>query len=293
MNTKIKDISNQKYGKLIPLKLADPPSKNGNAIWICQCECGETREVFARSLKRGETYACAICTKRIVSKKLTSLDTFGRKEAKAKGQLFYEGSPCKKGHGSKRRVSNGSCVICESEKQKIYKANKTCIFCGKIFQGRPTLKTCSKECQINTRRKTKRDSIKKFRETQEGYIESTLRARINSALRSRGDNKKGSTFQLTGKTSKELLDYFEENFNNLLNWDERGSWHVDHIRPCSSFNLNSKSQQKVCFNWRNLQILSANKNLVKSSQYKREDEIIWTKKMRDLGYKGELFLKYN
>ena len=36
-----------------------------------------------------------------------------RKEAIIKGEKYYKGNPCKKGHSGKRYVSNGGCIECE------------------------------------------------------------------------------------------------------------------------------------------------------------------------------------
>ena len=80
-----------------------------------------------------------------------------------------------------------------------------------------------------------------------------------------------------------------------MSWENRSlsTWHIDHIRPCESFDLTDKEQQKVCFNYRNQQPLPAKENLSKNNSYSAEDEMLWVKRMRDLGYEGELFLKYH
>jgi hypothetical protein len=46
------------------------------------------------------------------------------------------------------------------------------------------------------------------------------------------------------------------------NWGKFG-WHIDHIRPCASFDLSKKSEQLKCFNYSNLQPLWAVENLKK------------------------------
>ena len=52
-----------------------------------------------------------------------------------------------------------------------------------------------------------------------------------------------------------------------MNWKNYGTgWHIDHIRPCSSFNLRKKSEQYKCFNYKNLQPLWYLDNLIKGTK---------------------------
>ena len=50
------------------------------------------------------------------------------------------------------------------------------------------------------------------------------------------------------------------------NWSIKG-WHIDHIRPCSSFDLSDPTQQKECFHYTNLQPLWASENLKKNNKW--------------------------
>ena len=40
-----------------------------------------------------------------------------------------------------------------------------------------------------------------------------------------------------------------------------------NIKPCNSFDLSDPSQQKECFNYTNLQILTKEENLTKGDKY--------------------------
>lgn len=60
----------------------------------------------------------------------------------------------------------------------------------------------------------------------------------------------------------------EESFLDGMNWGNYGApkgWHVDHIRPCASFNLSDPEQQGECFHYTNLQPLWAKDNIKKQS----------------------------
>ena len=46
-----------------------------------------------------------------------------------------------------------------------------------------------------------------------------------------------------------------------------GEWHVDHIKPCASFDLTDPKQQEICFHYTNLQPLWAIDNIKKGSKF--------------------------
>jgi hypothetical protein len=50
------------------------------------------------------------------------------------------------------------------------------------------------------------------------------------------------------------------------NWALDG-WHIDHIRPCCSFDLTDPEQQKKCFHYSNLQPLWAEENWSKGGKW--------------------------
>ncbi len=49
-----------------------------------------------------------------------------------------------------------------------------------------------------------------------------------------------------------------------MSLDNYGELHVDHIKPCASFDLSDPEQQRLCFNYKNLQPLWAADNLSKA-----------------------------
>ena len=44
-------------------------------------------------------------------------------------------------------------------------------------------------------------------------------------------------------------------------------WHIDHIKPCASFDLTDPKQQQQCFHYSNLQPLWWYDNLSKGDKY--------------------------
>ena len=50
------DITGIRYGMLQAIEFAG--SHNGHALWLCQCDCGEFKEVLAKKLKEGKILSC-------------------------------------------------------------------------------------------------------------------------------------------------------------------------------------------------------------------------------------------
>ena len=121
-----------------------------------------------------------------------------------------------------------------------------------------------------------------------------LRKRILGLLKRTGDYKEESCLELIGAEVDDIRNYLESQFIEGMSWNNwtKNGWHLDHLRPCATFDLSDKQQQKVCFNWRNLQPLWGNENTTKRDKYTPIDETEWVERMLSLGYEGELFLKY-
>lgn len=98
-------------------------------------------------------------------------------------------------------------------------------------------------------------------------MELNLRQRVRMALKAQGARKTGKTFDLVGMSGKELRSHLEGQFKDGMSWENYGKWHIDHKRPCASFNLIDPAEQKLAFHYSNLQPLWAKDNLVKSSKY--------------------------
>ena len=71
---------------------------------------------------------------------------------------------------------------------------------------------------------------------------------------------------LTGCTIPYLRGYLEGKFKEGMTWENYGSWHVDHIKPCASFDLTKKEEQEKCFHYTNLQPLWALENIKKGKK---------------------------
>lgn len=97
-----------------------------------------------------------------------------------------------------------------------------------------------------------------------------MRGRLSHAVKQ--GQKSAGTAELVGCDLKSLRKHLESKFTPQMNWDNYGSyWHIDHIRPCASFDLTDPEQQRICFHWTNLQPLEAKENIRKGAR------LDWTK----------------
>ena len=101
-----------------------------------------------------------------------------------------------------------------------------------------------------------------------------LNARIRKAVHGslKGLKRGRSWVDLTGYTLADLRAHLAALFVDGMSWENYGDWHVDHIRPLSSFAITGPDCPEFRAAWAltNLQPLWARDNLVKGSRWKPE-----------------------
>jgi len=112
-------------------------------------------------------------------------------------------------------------------------------------------------------RKEKNEYNLKYFKNPLNKLIKNLRSRVLHAIKN--NIKSVHTEELLGCSIEYLKTHLEKQFKKNMswnNWNQKG-WHIDHIRPCYSFDLSKKSEQLKCFNYSNLQPLWATENLKK------------------------------
>jgi hypothetical protein len=116
--------------------------------------------------------------------------------------------------------------------------------------------------------KDKRNSyIKNKKKTNIQYkLSCNLRNRLNSAVN--GNYKSGSAVKDLGCSVEEFKSYLESKFQPGMSWDNwtKDGWHIDHIKPLTSFDLTDRNQLLEACHYTNLQPLWATDNLSKSDK---------------------------
>jgi hypothetical protein len=213
-----------------------------------------------------------------------------KKEKPATTEFFYKCKKVKSG-------LSGSCKVCCAEKQRKFQQSEK----GKEWRKKYDKSEIAKETYSRySKSKKGRDRAKKFYDSEKGQeyhknyrsredlksvrakytrdwrnnnpsakIADNLRRRLNKSIERGQMNKKSdSTMSLVGCSPKMLIDHLESLFTEGMSWDNYGidGWHIDHILPCASFDLNDPLQQIKCFHYTNLQPLWALDNIKKSDK---------------------------
>jgi len=207
-----------------------------------------------------------------------------------------------KSNWARTKFCSRKCRSCASQGVlKLHRREKrqliTCKECGKTCKPmRSDGVTCSTACSIEQRRKQKNAYSKKVtskgghryeqhRMYQNQYakkwkkekymtdpkyaVSARMRSNLRMYLKKTGIKKTNKTFTLLGYTKHQLMEHLESQFTDGMSWDNMSEWHIDHIRPVSSFNYTTTECEdfKKCWALSNLQPLWAVDNLRKSDKW--------------------------
>ena len=93
------------------------------------------------------------------------------------------------------------------------------------------------------------------------------RRRLRKLVLQNGATTPARMLELLGCDRHHLVEHIERQFLPGMSWKNHGRWHIDHVRPCSSFDLTDPVQLRECFHWTNLQPMWAKQNIRKSDRW--------------------------
>lgn len=102
-------------------------------------------------------------------------------------------------------------------------------------------------------------------------VRASLASHVRFCLRRGGTVKTTNLEALLGYRIEELRRHIERQFTGRMSWANYGRWHIDHIRPASSFALANEDGSpntdaiRECWALTNLRPLWAKKNLMKNN----------------------------
>lgn len=100
-------------------------------------------------------------------------------------------------------------------------------------------------------------------------MKEIFKSRMQTATRAMKVGRCAGTLELLGCSTDAAKMHIESQFSEGMAWENHGlhGWHIDHIKPCASFDLTLDSEQRKCFHYSNLQPLWAKDNIKKSDKY--------------------------
>lgn len=178
-----------------------------------------------------------------------------------------------------RHYNKGRCTPCfrkymREYKRKRYHENKEfrqkCVETSQADRKDPIKKATSKATRelpenVERRRARRRELYKTDMAFKLKYI---CRARVQQALKNANSSRVANSNILLGISVALFKKWIESQFTTEMTWENHGDvWHIDHVRPCASFDLSDPERQKECFSWRNQQ------PLLKDTNYSKHDVV--------------------
>lgn len=211
-------------------------------------------------------------------------------------EAFHTGATCKSGYRSR-------CKICTSQKvNDAYHANPDAkLAYNKGYYKRHRKRIAQREREYRARNQQRYDAYyasSSYKERKLRYrtahreranatrrvyarareradvgfkISNRLRARCTYAIKRALSKKVSPTLEMLGIDMNGLLAHLSSLFSPGMSWENyghgKGCWHVDHIRPCASFDLTRPEEQRACFHYTNLQPLWSEDNIRKGAKW--------------------------
>jgi hypothetical protein len=86
---KAKDLTSLRFGKLLVI-CREGSDKNGHALWLCRCDCGNNKVVLATSLISGKTNSCGCYQKERTHSFSHKIDLTGERFGKLVVLKFFD-----------------------------------------------------------------------------------------------------------------------------------------------------------------------------------------------------------
>lgn len=245
-------------GKEILVDKTDHRVRNGQILWFCDHKCESEFRISQRELS-----LCPICGKAfykiktktccsecgIKLKKLNSFKKkFGNSELTYDDYLKFIKEECERKDRCKKVITSNGAV-------RYYENDFVC-------SGRE--KEYMKEYHNTHKNERKEQHEKRMKDDELYRFKVKIRKFICQSFRRMSESKTIRTEDVVGCSFLELKKHLQDLFQEGMNWDNYGKWHIDHIVPLST----AKCQEDVIrlCHYTNLQPLWAEDNIRKGAK---------------------------
>ena len=141
------------------------------------------------------------------------------------------------------------------------------------IENKDKIKKWNKQYNFDNKEKTNKYATEKWKTDINYKISKNLRSRLRLLIKN--NQKAGSAVNDLVCTIPELKQYIESKFQEGMTWNNwsKHGWHIDHIKPLSSFDLTDREQFLKANHYTNLQPLWANDNWCKAAYFTKSQDI--------------------
>jgi len=254
MNHNFINLIGQKFFMLIVLRYFSS-NKNGNALWLCRCDCGKETIVLGSNLRNGNTRSCG-CLKNI-GKNIRNIDGLYHRQCldcHKVDKFMYSVSKylrcrsCAEKHKYQYRRSNKLIIKTQSEINDIielYKRNESLVIIGKKYNmSAKTILRILKENYSHYKPRTWSYNIEKMQDTirkkcKTGEWQKMISAKAQGIPIEEWQNfvtKESEFFYHSDEWKKLRNEIFKrDNHTCMLCLERGGNLNAHHIKKRSEF----------------------------------------------------------
>ena len=231
--------------------------------------CLNCKVTFTPKMRNNVEHCSDFCTKETVKRR-------GREETQRKLEALPERECLGCGKHFKPNLNDPRNTLCSyacnitwAKKRSKMKTEvrqkkikpRTCLTCKQEFMPR-IYDVGSKQMQLYC-------NVKCLQNHPRKRLHNNMSSRLRKACKHHKTKKDNKTFALLGYSKDDLKIRLESQFTDGMTWDNMGKWHIDHIRPVSSFNITSTECEdfKKCWALNNLQPLWGEDNCSKNNKW--------------------------
>lgn len=259
------DLTGRRFGNLTVL--GENKSVKSQVRWLCRCDCNQTTWVATSLLMAGNTKSCG-CLQRKTAARSAAARKRHQVRLTSQQRLKLEESLSSALDGSSEWIQSNVLLFADTSEAGLGLmdteiAERLGISRTKVYSLR--------QCFANPSFRPHRNAVERDRwATVIHYrISKLISHRIREALRKQSLKKSRRAATYLGCSLSDFVAHIESNFEAGMTWDNYGfdGWHLDHVRPCASFNLTKPLEVQACFHYTNYRPLWASRNVRKGSQW--------------------------
>lgn len=272
---KLINLVGQVFDKLTVIESELKYNDDKRRMWLCRCDCGNTVWKTRKALLKSPENFCGFIshsTKECTKCKVDKPKSEYHKCAANPIGIQTVCKECKKNEYLENTDFNKQKYIemmsdPERKKRKYETNDVSRKKIKNIEREKKTKLEYYKRPEVIERRK-EIHRIRKATDLQYN-IKKRLRWRVRDVVKKQLKNKKfkyNSAIDLLGCDVEYLIKHLESTFTEGMSWGRLPELHIDHRRPCNTYDLTDPEQQKECFSYKNMQMLWAEDNLKKGKR---------------------------